>query len=90
VAAYWAIGEKGIPGSIYNVCTGKTASIRTLVELFRQCADGPRRIQSEVSRSRKNDFNRVCGDNTRLQKLGCRPQISLKQSVSDMLEHARS
>ncbi|HWD92934.1 MAG TPA: GDP-mannose 4,6-dehydratase [Verrucomicrobiae bacterium] len=90
VAAYWAICEKGIPGGIYNVCTGKTASIRALVDLFRQCADGPRRIQSEAARSRKNDFSRVCGDNTRLLKLGCRPKISLKQSVRDMLEHAHS
>lgn len=90
VAAYWTICEKGAPGSIYNVSTGKTASIKTLVELFRDNAPGPkRRIQSEAARSRKNDFNRVCGDNARLRQLGFRPQISLKQSVCDMLEHAR-
>jgi GDP-4-dehydro-6-deoxy-D-mannose reductase len=90
VAAYWTICEKGTPGGIYNVATGKTASIRTLVELFRQCSAGPRRIRQEAARSRKNDFSRVCGDNGRLLKLGCRPRISLKQSVRDMLEHARS
>lgn len=90
VAAYWAICEKGEPGSIYNVCTGKTASIKNLVDLFCECAPGPkRRVQSETARSRKNDFNRVCGDNSRLRKLGCQPQIALKQSVCDMLESAR-
>jgi GDP-4-dehydro-6-deoxy-D-mannose reductase len=89
VAAYWKICEKGIPGRIYNVCTGKTASIRKLVDLFRQCSPVPRRITQEASRSRKNDLNRVCGDNARLLKLGYRSRISLKQSVRDMLESAR-
>jgi GDP-4-dehydro-6-deoxy-D-mannose reductase len=90
VVAYWAICEKGTPGNIYNVCTGKTASIRTLVELFRRYSPGEKHVRQEESHSRKNDFSRVCGDNARLLKLGCRPRITLKQSVRDMLEHARS
>ena len=89
VAAYWAICEKGTPGNIYNVCTGKTASIKTLVELFRENAPTPKRIQQEGARARKNDFNRVCGDNRKLLALGSWPRISLKQSVRDMLESAR-
>lgn len=89
VAAYWTICRKGKPGSIYNVCTGKTASIRTLVELFRQYSPTPKNIQHEDSRARKNDLNRVCGDNRKLLALGCRARISLKQSVCDMLASAR-
>ena len=89
VAAYWAICERGKPGQVYNVATGKTASIKTLVDLFRKNAPTPKRIQQEAARSRKNDLNRVCGDNTKLLALGCRPRISLKQSVCDMLQAAR-
>jgi GDP-4-dehydro-6-deoxy-D-mannose reductase len=89
VAAYWTICEKGAPGNIYNVCTGKSSSIRTLVELFSECSPTPRRIQQEESRARKSDLNRVCGDNRKLLALGCRPRIALKQSVRDMLESAR-
>jgi GDP-4-dehydro-6-deoxy-D-mannose reductase len=89
VAAYWTICERGKPGQVYNVATGKAASIRTLVELFRKNAPTPKRIQQEAARSRKNDLNRVCGDNTKLLALGCRPRISLKQSVCDMLQAAR-
>jgi GDP-4-dehydro-6-deoxy-D-mannose reductase len=89
VAAYWAICEKGTSGEVYNVCTGTTTSIGKLVELFNECSSEPKRIQAEESRLRKNDFNRVCGDNTRLLKLGCRSHISVKQSVRDMLENAR-
>jgi len=85
VAAYWTICEKGAPGNIYNVSTGNTASIKTLVELFRKNAPVRKRVQQEAARARKNDFNRVCGDNRKLLALGCRPKISLKQSVCDML-----
>jgi GDP-4-dehydro-6-deoxy-D-mannose reductase len=85
VAAYWAICEKGMPGNIYNVCTGKTASIKTVVELFRKNAPVAKRVRQEAARSRKNDFNRVCGDNRKLLALGCRTKISLKQSVCDIL-----
>lgn len=90
VAAYWTICEKGTRGNVYNVCTGNTASIRKIVELFRQCSPVPRRVTQEASRSRKNDLNHVCGDNTKLLKLGYECRISLKQSVRDMLENARS
>jgi GDP-4-dehydro-6-deoxy-D-mannose reductase len=90
VAAYWIICEKGKPGNIYNVCTGKTASIGKLVELFRECSGKDVRIQTDAKRTRKNDLDRVCGDNARLLKLGCRPRITLKQSVREMLENARS
>lgn len=90
VAAYWTICEKGKPGNIYNVCTGKAASIRKLVELFCQCSPVPRHIRQDATRSRKNDLNRVCGDNARLLKLGFRPKISLRQSVRDMLQNALS
>lgn len=89
VAAYWTICEKGKPGNIYNVCTGKTASIGKLVELFRECSGKDVRIQSDTDRSRKNDLNRVCGDNRKLLALGSRARIPLKQSVRDMLESAR-
>jgi len=89
VAAYWMISEKGKAGNIYNVCTGKTASIGKLVELFQECTSTPTHIQSEAARARKNDLNRVCGDNTKLLALGCRPRITLKQSVRDMLASAR-
>jgi GDP-4-dehydro-6-deoxy-D-mannose reductase len=85
VAAYWTICEKGTPGNIYNVSTGKTASIKALVELFRKNAPVQKRVQQEAARARKNDFNRVCGDNRKLLALGCRPKISLRQSVRDML-----
>src|SRR6185437_7901702 len=53
VAAYWTICEKGTPGRVYNVCTGKTTSIGTLVELFNECSPEPKRIQAEESRLRK-------------------------------------
>jgi GDP-4-dehydro-6-deoxy-D-mannose reductase len=90
VAAYWAICEKGTSGAIYNVCTGKTASIRTLVELFQHHAASRKRIRQEKSHSRKNDLSRVCGDNARLLELGWQPRIKLDQSVRNMLEHAQS
>ena len=90
VAAYWTVCEKGEPGGIYNICSGKTASIGKLVELFRECAPEGRHIRREASHSRKNDLRRVCGDNGKLLKLGCYPRVSLKQSVHDMLESARS
>jgi GDP-4-dehydro-6-deoxy-D-mannose reductase len=90
VAAYWAICEKGTSGAIYNVCTGKTASVRTLVELFQHHAASRKRIRQEKSHSRKNDLSRVCGDNARLLELGWQPRIKLDQSVRDMLEHAQS
>ena len=90
VSAYWKICEKGITGGTYNVCTGKTVSIRTLVQLFSRFAGGHRTIQKDSSRFRPGDLDRVCGDNTRLRRLGWTPLIPLEHSIRDMLGYAHS
>jgi GDP-4-dehydro-6-deoxy-D-mannose reductase len=88
VSAYWKICEKGRPGSIYNVCTGRATSIATVVNLFSRFAPGHRMVERDISRSRRGDLARVCGDNARLRRLGWTPAIPLEQSIRDMLEWA--
>jgi GDP-4-dehydro-6-deoxy-D-mannose reductase len=90
VSAYWKICEDGKTGGIYNVCTGKATSIRTMVQLFSRLAGGRRTIQDDPSRFRRGDLDRVCGDNARLRRLGWSPRIPLERSIRDMLECARS
>lgn len=90
VKAYWLICDRGRPGQIYNVCSGRATSIQTLVQLFLKFTDKRVRIETDPTRSRRRDPDRVRGNNDRLLRLGWKPSISLRRSVQDMLNYARS
>ncbi|MGI8960905.1 MAG: NAD-dependent epimerase/dehydratase family protein [Bryobacteraceae bacterium] len=90
VAAYWCVLERGEPGQIYNVSSGRTTSIRTLARSFVSLSGFCGTLRENPSRIRRGEIDRSCGDNTKLRGLGWEPSISLRQSLSDMLNRART
>lgn len=89
VAAYWRILERGPAGEIYNVSSGRAVSIRTLAQTFADLSGFRGRFREKTSRVRRGEIHRSCGSNTKLRRLGWAPSISLRRSLSDMLEQVR-
>jgi nucleoside-diphosphate-sugar epimerase len=85
VSAYWTACENALPGTIYNVCTGKVRSIQTMVSLLSRLTGSHRPIKEDPTRFQRVDMDRVCGDNSELRRLGWEPSISFRQSLEDML-----
>jgi GDP-4-dehydro-6-deoxy-D-mannose reductase len=90
VRAYWQISQKGKRGQIYNVATGRATTIKKLLALFVKFAGNSRTIEQSPTASRVADYARVCGNNTKLRRLGWSPSIPVKQSVHDMLAHIKA
>jgi len=88
------IGNKGYPGEIYNVCTGKGLKLRDILETLLNLSNFPHKIQVEIepSRIRKSgqEMTRVYGSSKKLRAhTGWKPQIGLKTSLLDTLQDIR-
>lgn len=90
VRAYWAIAEHGCGGEIYNVCSSRHARVSDLVNLFQRSVRREVEIVEADYKVRRNDMMSVVGSYRKLHELtGWTPEISLQQSVHDMIESAK-
>ncbi len=88
VKAYLTILEKGKAGEIYNVCNQKGVSIREIVKWLQKNCQKKISVK-EKSSWRKNDLNVLIGKNTKLTKLGWKPEFSLEDSLTEVLSYWR-
>ncbi|PJF42787.1 MAG: GDP-mannose 4,6-dehydratase, partial [Phototrophicales bacterium] len=90
VRAYDLIMQKGRIGEPYNIGSGKSYSIRALVDMLIAIAKIKVSIRVDESRLRPIDVPRIVADASRLTKeTGWRPQIPIEQTIHDILEDAR-
>ena len=91
VRAYRAIVERGEPGRVYNVCSGRAIAIRSLLEMLLSRARVPLRVQADPTRYRPIDVPLVVGDPQRIQgELGWKAEIPLERTLDDLLEFWRT
>jgi GDP-4-dehydro-6-deoxy-D-mannose reductase len=89
VRACWLLGQTGQSGQAYNLCSGTGIEVRELLRILCSFAAVPIEVKEDSSRVRAIDAPSVVGDNTRLRALGWRPQISIEQTLSDILAYWR-
>jgi GDP-4-dehydro-6-deoxy-D-mannose reductase len=91
VRAYRLIAENGQPGRPYNVCTGRAIAIGELLERLLSHARIAITVKTDPARLRPNDTPILVGDPRRLRdELQWTPQISLEQTVDDLLAYWRA
>ena len=88
VSAYWTILAKGQPGEIYNVSNNQAAKIREVVGWLKANSKIEFKVKEKTD-WRKNDLDVLVGDNTKLKKLGWRPEFDLEQSLEQILDYWR-
>lgn len=86
VSAYLALLEKGTPGQVYNICSGREQSIRSLIEQLADIAQVDLQLVQDPARLRRADQRRVCGSPARLaQTTGWKSEITTQQSLRAIL-----
>ncbi len=86
VRAYIALAEEGQPGEAYFICSGEPVSIRHLLQTLSELAQVEVEINYDPARIRPSDTPILYGSYGKiLADTGWRPEISIRQSLSDAL-----
>jgi len=90
VKAYWLAATKGVPGEVYNVCSGKGISMADLLDALLEESGCEVEICTERGRLRRLDDPYRVGDARRFRRLtGWRPTIALGRTLRDLLQYWR-
>jgi GDP-4-dehydro-6-deoxy-D-mannose reductase len=90
VRAYSLIAERGSPGAIYNVCSGRAISIRAGLRILLDQAEVPIEAVLDPARVQKNDIPIQIGSAKKLhESTGWKAKISVMQSLIDLLNDWR-
>jgi GDP-4-dehydro-6-deoxy-D-mannose reductase len=86
ISAYFALLEKGQPGQVYNICSGREQTIRSLIEQLADLAEVELQLVQDPARMRRADQRRVCGSHAKLATAtGWAPDITTQQSLRAIL-----
>ncbi len=91
VKAYWLALEKGAPGEVYNLCSGKAWMIRDVLDLLLGMTKAKIEVRQDPARLRPSDVPILLGDASKFRAItGWQPTIPFEQTLADMLEHWRA
>lgn len=90
VRAFILAAQKGMPGQVYNVCSGEATAIQSCLDTMISMSACRINARIDAERIQVNDLPIQIGDAEKLrQATGWSPQISLKQSLTDLLNDWR-
>ncbi len=90
IAAIWLIVNKGKPGEIYNICSGKAPSMREVLNIILKLGKKKAKITVDSARLRPNDEPIIQGSHKRLTlDTGWKPEIPLSDTVLRVLDYWR-
>jgi GDP-4-dehydro-6-deoxy-D-mannose reductase len=87
VKAYFMLLKKGKKGELYNVCSGRGASLSDILKIMSDYVgvEVERKVDPNLVRPRDNRV--IVGSNAKIQnEVGWKPRISLEKAVQDVVE----
>jgi GDP-4-dehydro-6-deoxy-D-mannose reductase len=88
--AYILLVEKGRRGEIYNVCSGRTPSLRTTLDILLALSPAKIEVRVDPKKIRKTDIPYLGGSRQKIKKeTGWEPLIPLQKTLGDVLEYWR-
>lgn len=90
VRAYWMALDSATPGDVYNIASGVTYEIKTVLEMLVDMSDVSIDVKEDPARLRPSDVPILLGDATKFSRAtGWSPQISFEQTLKDILDYWR-
>lgn len=91
IRGYWLALEKGEPGEVYNLCSGRDVAIRGVLDILLGGTRQKITVRQDPQRMRPSDVMVLRGDFSKFQKkTGWAPMIPLEQTLEDLLNYWRT
>jgi GDP-4-dehydro-6-deoxy-D-mannose reductase len=88
VQAYFSLLDRGASGEVYNVCSGRDRSIRSILSRLAELAGVSISVRQDPSRLRASEQRRVCGDPSKIcRTTGWQATTPLDKSLVAMLHY---
>jgi len=90
IVAYYLTLEKGEPGEVYNIATGKGRRIGDMLETLLKMARTKVEVKQDPKRIRPSDVKLLVGDPTKFEKrTGWQRKFSFEQTMTDLINYWR-
>jgi GDP-4-dehydro-6-deoxy-D-mannose reductase len=90
VRAYWLSLEKGEPGEVYNIGSGKAITIQGLLDMILTMTDARIEVRRMPERMRPSDVELLVADYGKFNRAtGWEPEIPLEKTIHDLLNYWR-
>ena len=90
VKAYWRALEKGEPGEVYNLGSGKDVTIKKMLDILLSFTKVDITVEQDPERMRPSDVEILLADMTKFTELtGWKPEIPLEKTLEDLLNYWR-
>jgi GDP-4-dehydro-6-deoxy-D-mannose reductase len=90
VRGYWLCLEKGEPGDVYNIGTGKAYSMQEVLDMLLALSKTKVKVKVDPARLRPSDVPILLSDCRKFVSLtGWKPEIPLNQTFKDLLNYWR-
>ena len=90
VKAYWLAAEKGKPGEVYNICSGKGYEIKKVLDILLSLTKEKIEIKKDPKRMRPSDVAVLVGDCKKFREVtGWKPEIPFEKTLEDLLNYWR-
>ncbi|MGO9195720.1 MAG: GDP-mannose 4,6-dehydratase [Acidimicrobiales bacterium] len=91
VRSYRLLAERGVPGEVYNVASGRSVRVKEVADRLVALAECPIRLETDPDLVRPIDVPVFLGDARKLAgATGWSPAIPLDETLADVLEYWRS
>ncbi|MBN2168359.1 MAG: GDP-mannose 4,6-dehydratase [Actinobacteria bacterium] len=90
VKGYWLSLEKGEPGEVYNLGSGKDMTMREMLDMLLEHTDVEIEVRQDPERMRPSDVEILLADITKFSSVtGWKPEIPFEKTLKDLLEYWR-
>ena len=90
VKAYWLAVTKCDYGEVYNICSGKTRTVQSVLDLLLGMSEKNITVKQDPARMRPSDVEILQGDYSKFgNKTGWKPKIPFEKTMKDLLDYWR-
>jgi GDP-4-dehydro-6-deoxy-D-mannose reductase len=90
VRGYWLLLERGEPGEVYNLCSGRSWTIQQVLDFYlREARVADITVEADPARMRPSDVMILEGDPSKIARLGWKTEIPFERTLGDLLAYWR-